>query len=209
MDFDAVYSRAAALYYPHASAWIATLTSELSAGRALDIGCGDGRNALHLLHEGWTVDAVDVAASGLTKLTTHAQAYGMSAGLHVFARDALAFLTDTDGDYDMVVASTILDHLPAALTQDTAEAIWRVLRPGGVLYASAFMVRDAASTPGSRLRGPTAFGVRRLFHRGELAALFPLAVVQRYVESVEQDLTHGPPHWHRIARFVGEKLIES
>ena len=41
--------------------------SELPAGRALDLACGEGRNAIWLAQRGWQVTAVDFAEAGLDK----------------------------------------------------------------------------------------------------------------------------------------------
>ena len=40
--------------------------------RAVDLGCGNGRDSLELLRRGWTVTAVDVTAEGLDRLRTAA-----------------------------------------------------------------------------------------------------------------------------------------
>ncbi|MGH3900630.1 MAG: class I SAM-dependent methyltransferase [Pseudonocardiaceae bacterium] len=37
----------------------------LTPGRALDVGCGPGRNALHLASAGFTVDAVDLSPAAI------------------------------------------------------------------------------------------------------------------------------------------------
>ncbi len=39
----------------------------LQTGRALDLGCGEGRNAVWLAERGWHVTAVDFSAGGLQK----------------------------------------------------------------------------------------------------------------------------------------------
>ena len=41
--------------------------ADLPAGRALDLACGEGRNAVWLAERGWRVTAVDFAAVGLAK----------------------------------------------------------------------------------------------------------------------------------------------
>jgi 23S rRNA pseudouridine1911/1915/1917 synthase len=45
--------------------WLQTLATPLPAGRALDLACGLGHNAIWLAQEGWHVDAVDVSPVGL------------------------------------------------------------------------------------------------------------------------------------------------
>ena len=39
----------------------------LPPGRALDVACGEGRNAIWLAHQGWEVVAVDFAEAGIAK----------------------------------------------------------------------------------------------------------------------------------------------
>lgn len=39
----------------------------LAPGRALELGCGHGRNAVHLARHGWRVDAVDFSAAALDR----------------------------------------------------------------------------------------------------------------------------------------------
>src|SRR5689334_13891952 len=49
------------------NAWIAEQVTGLTPGRALDLGTGEGRNALYLAPLGWHVTALDFSAAGLEK----------------------------------------------------------------------------------------------------------------------------------------------
>ena len=40
---------------------------DLAAGRALDVACGEGRNAIWLAEQGWTVSAIDFSHVGIDK----------------------------------------------------------------------------------------------------------------------------------------------
>ena len=51
----------------HPTALLAEWASRLRAGRALDVACGAGRNALFLAAAGHEVDALDIAAVGLER----------------------------------------------------------------------------------------------------------------------------------------------
>lgn len=47
--------------------FVVEFATSLPPGRALDLACGEGRNALWLATRGWTVDAVDFSEEGLRK----------------------------------------------------------------------------------------------------------------------------------------------
>ncbi len=47
--------------------WLVPEVADLPPGRALDVGAGEGRNAIWLAERGWTVTTVDFSAVGLTK----------------------------------------------------------------------------------------------------------------------------------------------
>lgn len=49
----------------------------LKAGAALDLGAGEGRNALWLAEQGWTVTAVDFSVVGLAKAQRIARQRGL------------------------------------------------------------------------------------------------------------------------------------
>jgi SAM-dependent methyltransferase len=51
--------------------------ADLPAGRALDLACGEGRNAVWLAERGWRVTGVDFAAVGLAKARELAAARGV------------------------------------------------------------------------------------------------------------------------------------
>ena len=59
------------------SQFIAQHVRGLPVGRALDVASGDGRHALYLARQGWTVDAIDFAHAGLARLSAIARREGV------------------------------------------------------------------------------------------------------------------------------------
>ncbi len=95
--------------------------------RILELGCGNGMDAAHMLARGFDVDATDgtpeLVAEAKKRIGEHAR---------VLRFEAL----DADAAYDAVWACASLLHVPAQTLPDVLGRIHRALRPGGVFVAS-------------------------------------------------------------------------
>jgi SAM-dependent methyltransferase len=145
-----------------------------ASGRALDLACGLGSNALLLASRGLQVDALDSSSVALAKLT----AFAAGLNLHVAAQ-----LCDIERNwqpqptYDVIVCSHYL-HRPACAQIITA------LKPGGLLYYQTFTVDKLSSA------GPAT--QHYLLRTGELLSLFQgLRPIYFREDSRYGDLTHG------------------
>lgn len=65
------------LWSPNPNALLAELAAELAPGRAVDLGAGEGRNAIWLAKNGWSVTAVDVSDVGLERAARRADEEGV------------------------------------------------------------------------------------------------------------------------------------
>jgi tellurite methyltransferase len=79
-------------------AWICSLLP--SGATVLDLGCGEGRNALYLAAQGCDVTAIDISHAGIEKLKHHARERALSIRAEV--RDMRGYIFDRD--YDLIVA---------------------------------------------------------------------------------------------------------
>jgi SAM-dependent methyltransferase len=132
----------------------------LGPGRALDLGCGPGRNAVHLAVAGFAVDAVDLSPTAIAWGRERAAA----AGVEVDFRRADAFATELDGPYDLIYDSGCLHHLPPHRRVSYLALLDRHLAPGGHLGLTCFAAGAMGSeTPDAdlyrrgRLEGGLAF----------------------------------------------------
>ena len=73
------YSRGFEAFGGRPAAWLVEHETLLSGdGRALDVACGDGRNAAHLARLGYDVDAIDVSEVAVGALRAAAPEHGLA-----------------------------------------------------------------------------------------------------------------------------------
>ncbi|MER7579107.1 class I SAM-dependent methyltransferase [Kitasatospora sp. NPDC097691] len=105
--------------------------------RALDLGCGPGRNAIHLAARGFEVDAVDVSSAAVAWAEERAREAGVGATLRLHR--ASIFEADLPhARYDLVYDSGCLHHLPPHRRVSYLALLDRVLAPGGHFAVTAF-----------------------------------------------------------------------
>lgn len=118
---------------------VAEVAASLPAGSALDLGCGEGGDALWLADQGWEVTGVDISATAIARATAAAA----SADLAGRARFVRAELPDgmPEGSFDLVTASFL--HSPVTLDRiDVLRAAASRVAAGGHL-----LVVSHASVP--------------------------------------------------------------
>ncbi|MEU2871481.1 class I SAM-dependent methyltransferase [Streptomyces olivoreticuli] len=118
----------------------------ITPGRALDLGCGPGRNALHLASLGFQVDAVDLSPTAITWAEERAREAGADIRFHCGDAFALAG-TELTGPYDLIYDSGCFHHLPPHRRISYRALLDGALAPGGHLGLTCF----AAGAMGSEL----------------------------------------------------------
>lgn len=110
----------------------------LAGGRALDVACGFGGNALYLASLGYRVDAVDASGFALDKVRTEAARRGLLVNL---IQADLSHWWVPRACYDLIV---VFYYLNRALMPALASG----LRPGGLLFQANRNKRFLAVRPG-------------------------------------------------------------
>ena len=100
----------------------------LPAGRAVDLGTGEGRNAIWLAERGWQVTAVDFSAAGLARAARLAAERGVSVD---WVQADLLDYQPAPGRFDLVLIAYV--HLPAVGLARVFRAAAAAVAPGGTL----------------------------------------------------------------------------
>ena len=105
------------------------------AGRALDLGAGEGRTTLWLAQHGWQVTAVDFSDVALERGRQRAEALGVGGAVEWICADLLDF-DPTGGAYDLVLLMFI--HLPPADRRRLLRQSVATLNPGGMILVVGY-----------------------------------------------------------------------
>jgi SAM-dependent methyltransferase len=102
----------------------------LTPGRALDVGCGEGSDAIWLARSGWTVTAIDISDVAVSRARKAAELAG--AAVEWICGDALQTPFPA-GSFDLV--SMQYPALPKAAGEAAVRALLDTVRPDGLLLA--------------------------------------------------------------------------
>jgi tellurite methyltransferase len=156
-----------------------------SEPRALDVACGDGRNARHLAGLGFAVDAIDVSDVAVARLSQAASERGLSVHARVVDLECDGLPA---GEYDVVICMHYLQR-------DLFGALRAALAPGGLLLYETFS-RAHVEELGRR------FNADYVLDRNELLHAFDELHVHHYREG----LVERPGDTRGVASIVAQRL---
>lgn len=129
---------------PGAHPVVVEAASSLPPGRALDLACGTGRNALWLAEHGWSVTAVDGSSAAIDILSRRARRLGVTVDAQVVDLEKPGFAIEP-GRYDLMVMCCYFQR-------ELIEQCKRGLIPGGVMAAIALLIEPGKEHSAFRLQ---------------------------------------------------------
>ena len=141
---------------------------KVKAGRALELGCGPGRNAIYLARNGFYVDAVDQSAEGLEWAKERAIEQKVQVN---FTQKNIFELEIEEGIYDLVYDSGCFHHIPPHRRMSYIDLVQRALKPGGSFALTCFVqggelggadISDWEVYKGKSMRGGLGFTDEKL-----------------------------------------------
>jgi SAM-dependent methyltransferase len=160
------------------------VTQGRKPGTALDLGMGQGRNAIYLAGQGWDVTGVDISDVAVEQANKNAAARGVK--MQVVLADLDTFELGTER-WDLITSFYMHGWHQNSKT-DVPTRVYNALRPGGLLVMEAF--RRPLNGSG--------------FRADELAKAFGRLRILRNEDVVDE------PDWAKgekkdLVRFVAEK----
>jgi chemotaxis protein methyltransferase CheR len=179
--WDQRYGQADRVWSGRANPRLVEVVCDLFPGRALDLGCGEGADAIWLAEHGWQVVAVDVSVVALRRAAAVARDQGLQDRIDFQHHDLPESFPDET--FDLVSAQYL--HSPVRLERETVlRRVASRLTPGGVLL----IVDHEVAPPWSPHKD------QPLPSRGEVLASLQLDASQWQrvrVDTVDRELT-GP-----------------
>jgi SAM-dependent methyltransferase len=127
-EWDARYTEVDQVWSGNPNGVLVTEVAALAPGRALDVGCGEGADAVWLAGQGWDMTALDVSQVALERAALHAR----QAGVQVrWMHSGLVEASLSPGGFDLVSAQ--YPALRRTPTDEAERALLAAVAPGGVL----------------------------------------------------------------------------
>jgi len=166
------------------NAFLVEMAKDRKPGKALDVGMGQGRNAIWLAQQGWDVTGFDPAEQAVAAARATAAKLGVKITTEIKGYEDFDF---GESRWDLVLLSYVGGR-------EMNKTVIRSLKPGGIVVIEAFH-RDATKS--------ASIGAAVVFDSAELPALFSDLRVIRYEEPVTA--TDFGLKNARVVRYCGEK----
>ena len=161
-------------------------------GRVLELGCGNGRNAIYMASRGCSVDAVDFAPAAITWATERARTAGEQIA---YINTSIFDLEIVPAAYDIVYDSGCFHQLAPHRRDAYVNLVVTALKPGGVLSLVCFRpeggsgLTDLQVYEQRTLGGGLGYSERSLRHI--FASCFTVVEIRRMAEMLPSDEVFG------------------
>jgi len=181
-----------------------------NSGHALDLGMGEGRDAIFLAQKGFDVVGVDNSEIGIEKCNDRTKKLGVEVKtkLHDVRRFRIA-----KNKYSLILSNNIFQFITKSEAHQVSGSIVDGLKKGGLVIASVLTYDDpryreykkktTELEPGTFLM--VNGDIYSLYDYRELLELFTSLRLLYYAEYDFYDTTHGEGHWNGIAELVAKK----
>jgi tellurite methyltransferase len=163
--------------------------------RLLDIGCGEGRNAVFFARNGYHVSAFDRSPVGVEKTQRLANDAGVP--IEAFVADLASYRPSEP--FDVFFSSGVLHYLPPELHSEVLASYREATAPGGLHALSVFVAKPFIAP------APDAEPTAHLWRSGELLSHYADWRIEFTCEEVFDCSSSGIPHQHCISRVVARR----
>jgi tellurite methyltransferase len=164
--------------------------------RVLEIGCGEGTNAIFLARNGYDVTAFDLSPVAIEKTNQDAKQFDVN--ISTFVADINEF--DSRENYDVIFSSGTLQYLHPEKRTAFIEKMKEHTTPGGLHVLHTFANHQHIP------RAPDAESSEFPWNSGELLSLYQNWRIESFIEEIKSCNSSGVPHEHSHNRIWTRRL---
>lgn len=164
--------------------------------KLLDLGCGEGRNAVYFAQHGFDIVGLDTSLPGLKKTERYAKEAGVQ--IKTIQADITRYtLVDT---YDVIFSTGVLQYLPPEVREQRFQNYKDSTSPNGINALSVFVKKPFIP------RAPDAEETSYPYKSGELLGYYWDWQILYSIEEIFDCMSSGVPHRHAVNRIIAKKV---
>ena len=167
--------------------------------KLLDLGCGEGRDAVYFAKYGFEVVGLDLSLPGLEKTRRYAE----EVGVYVKTIHADVVDHELEDTYDVVFSTGTLHYLPPEVRSQRFQNYKDCTSPDGINALSVFVKKPFIP------RAPDGEATAYPYKSGELMSYYWGWEILYCVEEIFDCMSSGIPHKHAINRIIARRYRNS
>lgn len=176
---------------------ISAMNKKATELSVLDIGCGEGKDAVYMAQQGCSVTAFDVTESGIRKAKQLAS--NRLVEIDAFVADINDF--EIDKQFDIIYSTGTIQYLFDDNIASFFEKINCLTKKGGIVYFNVFVDKPFLELP------PDWDKEEKMWKTGDLFRYFVDWKIHTIKEVIFEDNSGGIKHYHCMDTIMAEKVI--
>lgn len=172
------------------------LQGDTANKRLLDIGSGEGRDAIYFAKCGFQVDALEISTPGVEKIKQYSQLSGYA--VHVLHADMIGY--DLSEEYDVIYSSGSLQFLPLEQRRKHFDKYKQQTKIGGLNAHLIFVEKPFIKLAPDWERNEF------FYQSGDLARYYHDWEILRCEEKIVNCNSAGVPHRHTVNCIIARKI---
>ena len=170
--------------------------------RVLDIGCGEGKDAVFFAKCGYAVTAFDISKKGIEKAKKLAD--HNKVDINFFHADIFDYRPDSE--FDIIFSSGMLHFLQQNIRKEICDSLKAHTSPGGINALNVFVEKPFINRAPDETRDEKQ---RHLWHSGELFEYYHDWLFHICKENIFDCNSGGKPHKHCMDTLIAQKQKEN
>lgn len=164
--------------------------------KLLDIGCGEGKDAVYMAQKGYDVTAFDLTENGIRKAIALAESRNVK--IKAYVDDINTFTTDDQ--FDIIYSTGTVQYLFEENKTNFFEKLSKITKREGIVFINVFVEKPFLELP------PDWDKEEKMWKSGELFTYFADWRIERIDEVIFEDNSGGVPHFHCMDTIVCKKV---